>query len=148
MVCVHILLFQNLQCDDVYEQGVCDDACRTDECLYDGDDCSLGCVDDTCKQIYQFWLYLSYLAGIGSEHKLDHDTACIKAWPLAVDQLEIEEAPGNCHEILAQVDYNNDTYINFREFVVIVAADLSGGHASKAMQINCSQCIGVEYYNI
>ena len=44
--------------DTMINDGACDDACQTDECLNDINDCNLECIDDYCSLIYRYWGYL------------------------------------------------------------------------------------------
>eukprot|EP01083_Nonionella_stella_P243035 847222_1 len=125
--------------------GLCDDLCNIEECSYDGGDCPGDCIGNMCNSVYQGW---TFLAGPGV-YKMDHATACAEMWSTAValasQQGNLVEQ--NCSYALQNVDYNNDQHINFREFTAL-GYGLFGGSLNRATQINCSQCIGMEYYNI
>ena len=88
----------------------------------------------------QFWLLF-----IGSEYKIDHQYACSTIWSAAVTVFG--EDPGNCTLWMEDVDYNNDGYFNFREYIS-VAYQFFEGEPLKASQLNCSSCVGMENYNI
>eukprot|EP01083_Nonionella_stella_P243034 847221_1 len=126
--------------------GLCDDICNIKECSYDGGDCPGDCIGTMCTNLYQGWLLLT---GTGV-YKMDHATACAEMWPTAVALASLEgHMVGNinCSNAMQNVDYNNDQNINFREFTAL-GYGLFGGSLNRATQINCSQCIGMEYYNI
>ena len=78
--------------------------------------------------------------------KWNHTTACRDQWPLAVSLFDTAD-PGNCDKELDLVDYNRDGFINFHEFIGI-AYEFAGGGRKKGAQINCSSCVGMDYYNI
>eukprot|EP01084_Bolivina_argentea_P077634 140859_1 len=130
-------------CDIVWiGDGECDDTCRTNECMNDNGDCDLGCVGDTCNTMYEAWIAL-----VGATiYKVDHDNFCTNIWPIIVAFFG-DDNGGDCNVILENADYNNDKSVNFREFVVVSYA-YAGGDRPKGTQINCSHCIGTEYYNI
>eukprot|EP01083_Nonionella_stella_P017682 49529_1 len=130
--------------------GLCDDACRTDACLQDSGDCELGCLDDICSQIYQTW---NLFPGT-STYLVHHSIVCTDWLPLAIllvanNENMNEFTPENCLQKIADTDHNNDKHMNFREFVQFgyeIFMDSFG--MSKPRQVNCSACIGMEYYNI
>eukprot|EP01083_Nonionella_stella_P047667 127571_1 len=124
--------------------GVCDDTCRTHECLYDNGDCDEGngCKQGSnCYNVYQVW-NVAIPSGI---YKINHSYACSHVWPMA--ESFVGYNPGDCMTIVQQEDFNGDGYVNMREFIVIVA-HFTDSDLWSWRQINCSQCIGAEYYNI
>eukprot|EP01083_Nonionella_stella_P194517 717417_1 len=125
--------------------GVCDDACRTKSCGYDGSDCDQNCSgeEDLCVILYSLWT--SFLGT--TQYKFGHDYMCSTAWPIAVSFLEIPQNV-SCMAVMENADYNNDGMTNFREFVIIgIPLVREGMWALKATQVNCSACMGVEHYN-
>ena len=131
--------------------GYCDDACRTDECLQDENDCENDniCIDDVCSGIYWVWSSLA-----GSRHKINHEQVCQDEWKQAVKIFPNDGYDDiDCATELDGVDYNKDGAINFHEFTQL-AMDLAQQDPDatywkdKAGQINCSACLGMEYYNI
>eukprot|EP01083_Nonionella_stella_P106358 306793_1 len=126
--------------------GLCDDACRTEECNYDGSDCDGGCQEegDLCLTVYSIWT--GFLGT--TQYKFGHDYMCSTVWPMAVAYFDLPQNM-SCEVEARNTDYNEDGMINFREFVVLgmqlVTAENWNG---KATQVNCSSCIGVENYNV
>jgi len=126
--------------------GECDDVCRTPECLFDGGDCELGCVGDVCGSILTSWNFLAP----SNVYKMNKTDACTEIWPVVVVLFGETNRYKNCTQAMNEVDFNQDGYINFREYTA-----LSYGYATphsagkdKAKQLNCSSCVGMEYYNI
>eukprot|EP01083_Nonionella_stella_P054264 143311_1 len=118
--------------------GLCDDLCRTDECLQDGDDCGPGsCLANSCKYIHDAWVgfigrwtyvvNISYFCG-----------PIMKAGEIVFGK----DAPLDCIEDTDLYDWNNDGFVNFREFTYL-AYWFGGGFTQKGKQINCSECVGM-----
>ena len=135
--------------------GFCDDACRIDECLQDNEDCNEGCVDDYCSNVYYLWLYLQSI--LGNEYKFNHSIVCKEIIPLygdildgVEDQENLYNMSGNgCSDLLDTYDFNDDGYINFRESIPLLIDGVDGTSKSeKSNQVNCSVCIGMQYYNV
>eukprot|EP00483_Globobulimina_turgida_P001101 UN01103 len=130
--------------------GVCDDACRTDECLQDGNDCDLGCYDDTCSQLHEAWILLNVL--VKNNNVTIHNAIVCQDWlsfgVAAIPNVSMNQT--SCEQLVINSDYNNDGYINFREFVVIGVQFLSLAvvNDEKAAQMNCSSCVGMLHYNV
>ena len=104
----------------------------------------LGCVNDFCSLVYQGWLYGT---GGGGVSKVNKTFGCNVMYPLMVAAFSREY--GNCSELLTEIDFNGDGYINFREFTALIFGNTDGVHDGlKANQINCSECVGTKYYNI
>eukprot|EP01083_Nonionella_stella_P135456 412062_1 len=138
------------KCEDRWiGDSICDDLCRTTECNQDGGDCdTASCVGDMCELIYSVWLNfvdastyninISYFCGVIAPTA----TAMAGFDPLA-------EYGIVCENATELYDWNHDLFVNFREFTGI-AFWWAGGKltATKAKQVNCSDCIGMEYYDI
>eukprot|EP01083_Nonionella_stella_P043974 118610_1 len=126
--------------------GLCDDACRTDSCLYDNGDCELHCLDDTCHLMFTLWSYLNPT----NADLLASATVCSDQWITVQSLFQIDESL-NCTQLLIDVDYNADKHINFREFVVIALGVYYSADGvwewQKAPQVNCSSCVGMLHYN-
>ena len=96
--------------------------------------------------MYELWLFLSR-----SEYRVNHSFACSNNWETA--QLYLDLRGVVCEEELKSVDYNNDGYCNFREFVSSAYHWIYSGKTQesirmKAPQVNCSACTSMQYYNI
>ena len=127
-----------------HAKGVCDDVCRTEQCSFDGADCLKQemCGKGTlCLQMLQVWEL--FLPG---QYVMDQATLCGTVYPLAVESAGYTGG-GSCNQLFLTHDYNQDSHINFREFVAI-AGSVFDTNQEKWAQANCSQCIGVENYNL
>eukprot|EP01084_Bolivina_argentea_P029525 54831_1 len=128
----------------------CDDLCRTDECQHDMNDCISGfaCVDNSCYHIYQAWnLFVIPIIGYDIYY-INNTVLCDTVYPLVTKILGYDPAhDSDCQIEVEYEDYNNDGVINFREFVPL-AYYFGGGWTKKGRQMNCSDCVGMEYYNI
>merc|ERR1712228_68266 len=122
--------------------GLCHDACRTNECSDDQNDCDIGCSGDICQFIYNAW---TLTFGVGTE-LVEIREAC-SFWPLAKAVLDIPDDK-NCTEIAIPSDFNGDGRINFREFQVIGVVAMNRDYYNQAQTINCSSCVGMDTYNI
>ena len=116
----------------------------------DGGDCLLDCSDGVCGQYYLAWLYLA-----GSSHQVNHTVVCADIWSSVIALIDPFEDVMECNTTLIDYDYNEDGFTDFREFIAIAYAstgtnwdgdDLPGSHQFRGGQINCSSCVGVEYY--
>ena len=139
--------------------GICDDICRTDECLNDGDDCELvGCVNDLCRSVYLLW---HTLVG-GGVFVANYSTFCYNVMPKMAslfddeilahipDEYELFNDPVICNYFVSIIDLNNDGYMNFREYTAFIWA-LGDTHQSGynvAIGANCSSCVDGDLYNI
>eukprot|EP01083_Nonionella_stella_P016088 44970_1 len=144
------------KCEDVMIGDTqCDDMCRTDECNQDGGDCEPGsCALNVCKFIYDAWISFfgpstynvnrthfcdvyreTIFPTLGTLFGTDHWTDAFVAYP--------------CTNA-SDYDFNEDRYVNFREFTFLAywMSDGMGTRLQKAKQVNCSDCIGMAYYNV
>ena len=48
---------------------------------------------------------------------------------------------------MQEYDFNDDYFINFREWIA-VGGDSYYEEEAKPRQLNCSECVGMQYYNI
>eukprot|EP01083_Nonionella_stella_P072699 196114_1 len=135
-------------CDDEWiGDGECDDACRTDECFQDKGDCERGCLGGTeISACFGLWKAWTVLIGEGI-YKINHSYACNVILPLGLAWLDIDASVDDCWGKVTYYDWNFDSHINFREFV-IVARNFAGAGRTKSVQLNCSACSGVENYNV
>eukprot|EP01083_Nonionella_stella_P247380 857758_1 len=124
--------------------GSCDDFCRTDECNQDAGDCDPGsCINNVCSYIHSAWL----LFVSPSEFIVNISYFCETIYPNAVLIFGVDPFQDvSCYEV-SLWDWNNDSFLNFREFTH-VAYWFAGGSGSKGKQLNCSECIGMEHYNV
>jgi len=123
--------------------GWCDDQCRTEECSDDGGDCANGegC-GAICSLMYSVW---TFAFGDG-QYGVNHSYACSNLWDMAMALSQSsDDWTANCSESLDIVDFNNDSWINFREFAVLGTGTTTG--AIWKYGVNCSDCIGMENYN-
>ena len=98
----------------IYLDGYCDDACRTEECLWDDDDCELGCNDDQCSTFLLAWWYLAdsdeiYLVSVYYACLVWNPRAAA-LFPQWGDHRNLTE----CIEQWIRYDHNNDKHMNFR----------------------------------
>jgi len=134
--------YKNSSSPDIGD-GECDDACRIPECQFDGGDCERGCVDDACSQKLMAW-NLFVPSGV---YKMNHTDVCADVWPVVLAFFTPTGQFTNCEWVVNEYDFNNDKAINFREFTAIAYSFVGSGQ-EKAKQLNCSSCVGMEYYNI
>eukprot|EP01083_Nonionella_stella_P249005 861460_1 len=134
-----------VKCEDFWiGDGICDDSCRTESCHNDNGDCELLCIDDICSMLYTLWSYLNPTG----EALVHSERVCSEFWVTAHTILEIEDNI-DCWQLVTDVDYNQDLYINFREFVVLsLSVHSSDWQLEKAPQANCSWCVGMDSYNV
>eukprot|EP01083_Nonionella_stella_P228386 809465_1 len=131
---------------DWIADNVCDDACRTDECAQDGGDCeSIGaCTDNDCKFIFDAWQ--TFMEPFVYNVNVSH--FCSTVYPLAVQVFgENPLDHYSCTDDSYLYDFNQDQFVNFREFTFLAYSFIGGWHV-QGKQINCSECIGMEHYNI
>eukprot|EP01083_Nonionella_stella_P052304 138820_1 len=127
--------------------GFCDDACRIEGCGYDEDDCSLGCINDICSQIYIAWQFFVS----ADTYLVSHTVVCEDWGPIAVELFgnEFNYTKEFCYQLTIITDHNHDGYMNFREFGHFGYILIEGNtRLSKPTQINCSTCVGMENYNV
>merc|ERR1719242_891799 len=136
----------------------CNDLCYTEECGFDsGCDANTACLKNSdCGIVY----YNAWLLLAGSVYEMSHDEICATKWDMVMFALQYDpethdpnyehsmywEPPRTCEETLSVVDYNEDLYMNFREFVS-AALYLYGVLGSAVFSMNCSSCVGMDYYN-
>eukprot|EP01083_Nonionella_stella_P195392 719808_1 len=124
----------------------CDDSCRTNECDQDGGDCALGstCIANSCKYIYDAWLLF-----VGFEvYNVNISYFCNSVYPKAIYVMNTNPLENvSCENGTDIYDFNRDGYVNFREFAFL-GYWFAGGGTQKGKQLNCSECIGMEYYNV
>eukprot|EP01084_Bolivina_argentea_P182215 314615_1 len=131
--------------------GFCDDLCRTTTCENDRDDCQQGCSDGICALIYGIWSILKQ--NVGGQYTIDHVLFCEELYPKAQKELNdlLIETNCSCSQLMTNSDYNNDGYLNFREFVALILLNFDDFRMyqseNKAYHVNCSACIGMEHYN-
>ena len=125
-----------------------DDACRTDECENDGPDCieGQGC-GVQCTFLYTAWTTL-----FGSNvYGVNHSYVCSNAWDQALEYNPPDsEWTRNCTRSVRFMDFNNDSYLNFREYCVlggVMFGQSYGGILRRYLGANCSDCIGMDHYN-
>jgi len=147
----------DFECPIKYLQdGYCDDLCRTDQCSGDIKDCNLQCIDDYCSIIYRRWTWLLF---DGSEsYAVNYSVAC----NILETGIEYDNKEGDsrneifdlfnlgdsdiCSIFLCLIDWNEDGYINFREFTTLFARFSDPELAmDKSIGLNCSNCIGDMY---
>ena len=80
---------------------------------------------------------------------LDHQTVCATKWDDAMAQINNDnEYTQNCTSSLRLVDFNQDSYLNFREFIVIAGLITHPDiETVKWLNLNCSDCVGMDNYN-
>eukprot|EP01083_Nonionella_stella_P076407 208187_1 len=126
---------------------LCDDLCRTDECNQDDGDCDVGsCTANVCKYIYDLWL----LFAPDRTYNINISYFCNTIHPNAVAIFGTDLISGlSCERPSAfyTYDWNNDSHVNFREWTYVTYW-FGGGWREKGKQLNCSECIGMEHYNI
>ena len=121
----------------------CDDTCNTADCGMDGGDCDSYCDDDTCSIFYQVWR-----AFAGDQHVMNHSHACGAMWSTVLAYFQVED-PKDCLSRVDALDYNQDGFLNFREGTVLGMDAMNNFEVDlKGPQVNCSECVGMEYYNI
>ena len=100
----------------VYLDGFCDDACRTEECLWDATDCTSACVGDLCYIIYGV-----FVDAAGPDvYLMSHDKVCGQAIPEMYAKYPLEQFNINytlCMELIIHTDHNKDNHVNFREMI-------------------------------
>ena len=134
---------------------VCDDVCRVEACGNDGSDCDEGaqCVEGSlCRQIYRFWNFL------GDGNKWNTTYFCDAMWPRMMDILVIDNwspviSQGKqCEEYMDEYDYNGDDHMCFRELVPLAYDAMKWPallyHDHKGTHMNCSECWGMDNYNL
>eukprot|EP01084_Bolivina_argentea_P029527 54833_1 len=137
---------EGLKCtSDWIEDSNCDDLCRTNECEQDLVDCELGCINNPCYQIYQAWNLLIVPIIDSNVYYINNTALCATVYPKAAQLFGFD--PGDCEQHVDREDYNGDGVINFREFVPL-AYVFAGGWRDKGAQVNCSECVGMDYYNL
>eukprot|EP01083_Nonionella_stella_P032660 89381_1 len=131
--------------------SLCDDICRTDECFQDGGDCESGsCTTTYCTIIHDAWLTLTAVPDGTHNVNISYFCGTIHPYAVAVFGVDLSEFrcdPEDKEYNYYNYDWNNDTHVNFREFTYL-AYWFAGGSSSRGKQINCSECVGMEYYNI
>ena len=143
----------NEKCEPIYlNDGFCDEACRTDECLQDGNDCDLitSCVDDYCNEMFLIW---AQLAG-PTVYNANYSVVC-NDWIDIIFGFDEGEFVGgltvhnaeDCKLLIPFLDYNDDKHVNFKEFVGLLVLMMTYDDMSKALGVNCSACVGVDHYN-
>ena len=124
------------------DDGVCDGACRTDECLDDGGDCDIetSCKDDHCQGIYALW---SALAG-QVIYNVSVTIACIEWRDLVFDHdagfIKDIHSFGACSLFLPFLDHKDDGYLNFKEVTPLIYI-WATYDAAKALGVDCSACM-------
>merc|ERR1712053_27133 len=109
--------------------GLCDDTCRTEGCHDDGGDCDEG-------------------------NKWNATYFCDDIWPVMLDILGPSVAPVmNCSGYVNKYDYSGDDHLNFRELVPLGYDALYDemfffAGNSRGPQVNCSECWGMENWNV
>ena len=149
----------SFECDRTWiHDGMCDDTCQTDECSGDVSDCNIGCVGDNyCGSIYTYWEFL-----IGNNDRIyaaNYSVVCNEWIPKMKKYVELSSItqdfdifdPAKCQIFLLVADFNEDGYINFREFTAFFSLSAPLGHSQhgvgKGIGTNCSLCVG-DTYNI
>merc|ERR1712129_180602 len=107
-----------------------------------GGDCEQRCLDDPCSHIFSAWSLLSQ-----SSVKVNNSRLCDYIWPISLAYFDSHMTMSDCEPEVLENDFNQDGFINFREFAGI-ALQFVGYNSYKAKQVNCSSCVGMEYYNV
>ena len=129
--------------------GLCDDSCRISDCGDDGGDCDdgNGCVEDGyCNEMHEAWTYFSL-----GQDKVDHSYVCTTIWPIMITTLGAAPPNGTeCWYYVNDSDYNGDGMLNFRELVPLayIAFVAEWEMHEREAQVNCSECTGMESYNV
>ena len=122
--------------------GVCDDSCRVEDCGMDGGDCHSMCSDLPCTIFNQVWNYFA-----DGYYAINHSYACQTMYPAVLIYLG-KESEHNCSQWIKTIDYDEDKHLNFRETVAFGTQIINDDESDlKAPQVNCSQCMEMEYYN-
>ena len=131
----------------------CDSLCQTDECGNDGNDCNGNCIDDPCGIIYGYWTFVTDYEGqyAGNYSVVCNDWIPNKLSKISslLDVLNLDLS--TCMIWIQIVDFNDDGYINFREFVSwfgLILNFFSAETPDKGITMNCSYCVGLDTYNI
>ena len=117
------------------------------------DDCDLGCTDDFCATIYRYW---SWLIPSNDSLAVNISVICDEWLPSLLDydnkdgsstnailQEQVLDTPGGCEAFVCMIDWNEDGYINFKEFTTYIARfSTSDLPMDKAIGLNCSSCVG------
>eukprot|EP01084_Bolivina_argentea_P154084 268632_1 len=107
----------NLHCMNEWSNdGLCDASCNVEECDFDGGDCIEGCIDDICATVYQAW---NFLFGIGTVKINITGEFCGNNWNVALMLIDRDPDKMSCNLYAPQFDFNQDHYLNFREFVAL-----------------------------
>eukprot|EP01083_Nonionella_stella_P021709 60146_1 len=129
--------------------GFCDSECsnsKTNLCQNDGNDCGGHSCDPgtQCEQAYFFFTYLSnYLS---NDRMVEEKELCslwvhTQSFAPAVAVYYV-----NCTNAMKRMDLNENSYISFHEFIAGLSQPFFNITKQKALQINCSQCVGVDDY--
>ena len=110
----------------------------------DDGDCAEG---EGCGYVCSL-LYASWTFTVGSDvYAANHSYACSSIWDFALNLVQEEnDWTANCSHTLQTFDFNNDSFVNFREYTV-VGGLIGGGALGKYLNLNCSDCIGEDNYN-
>ena len=104
--------------------GDCHDQCNMERCSWDAGDCrSDRECEGVCAEMYGYWI----IATGGTVDEMAHDEFCERNWDLIVDGLSYDpetqehfrywDPPQECDDLVKAIDFNNDSFCNFREFV-------------------------------
>ena len=123
--------------------GYCDDSCRVSECGYDASDCEDSCDDGFCSKVQLAWNFLS-----DGDYKVNTSQLCANKWDTLMTALD-EYPPNSCSVHFNLTDFNGDGFTNFRELIP-VAYMLTNNWTPdmKSSQLNCSECVGMDSYNV
>ena len=131
-----------------FSNGYCDDLCRTEECLYDGGECDDMICEEGCKEFTDFWGLMKFFTNTNEDDKISHETICSNEYLLERTRVGLGRSSfteDECLELLQKWDWNDDDFLNFREFQP-VGAEMTDAPIAYWLQANCSQCVGIEAY--
>ena len=81
-----------------------------------------------------------------SDYLYSHEYICEYRWPYSLSIFGLD-SDLDCMDVWSGADYNYDGYTNFREYTA-VAVNLTENGDAEGLWLNCSSCVGMEYYNI
>ena len=135
------------ECNSTWlNDGWCDSKCQHNIfCNFDGDDCGINSCDDGkgCNIGITVFDFVSNL--IRNDNHIDIDEMCI-VWPqLQSTSWSLPDL--NCTNAILKYDLNDDQTLSYREAILIFT---EYGYLpltmDKALQLNCSICVGIDDY--
>ena len=109
----------------------------------DGGDCDSMCDDEPCTIFLMAWNIFA-----DESYAMEHSYACQTMYPAVLSYLGQDSGENNCSQWIRTIDYDGDSFLNFRETVAFGMQLMNDDENDpKAPQVNCSQCMEMEYYN-